>query len=94
MTVGEVLGHGKQILRAGLRHGGTLFARAFFWTLLAAELIVIGFFGQRAWWPCLILLSLPIFAWFLAKDQRDLQRVIAVFTDELAAELKLKKIEV
>jgi hypothetical protein len=93
VTVSETLGHGKQILRAALRPAGTLFARAFFWSLLAAELIIIGFLGRHAWWPYLILLSLPLFVWYLARDQRDLQRVIAVFIDELALEMRLKKIE-
>jgi hypothetical protein len=41
----------------------------------------------------MILLSLPLFAWFLAKDQQDLQRLLAVFLDELASEMKLKKIQ-
>jgi len=92
-TVAEVLGHGKQLLRCRLAPGGTLFAKAFFWGLLGAELLIIGFLGQEAWWPYLILLTLPILVWFLAKDQRDLQRLLAVFLDELAGELKLKKIE-
>jgi glycosyltransferase involved in cell wall biosynthesis len=93
ITVSEVLGHGKQLLRCRLIPGGTWFARAFFWGLLALELVVIGFIGSRAWWPYLLLLTLPCFAWFLARNQTDLQRVISVFLDELATELKLKKID-
>lgn len=93
VTAAETLGHGKQLLRARLSPGGTLFAKAFLWGALGAELIVIGFLGQREWWPYLILLTLPLFAWFLAKDQRDLQRLISIFIDELASEMKLKKIE-
>ena len=61
--------------------------------MLAAQLLVIGLLGRDAWWPYLVLLSMPLFVWFLAKDQRDLQRLIAVFIDDVAAELKLKKIE-
>ena len=61
--------------------------------MLAAELLVIGLLGQSHWWPYLIFLTIPLFAWFLAKDQRDLQRLLSVFVDELASELKLKKIE-
>ena len=93
VTVGEALGHGKQLLRCRLRGRWTLFAKAFFWTMIGAELSVIGFLGRDFWWPYLLLLSLPLFAWFSAKDQRDLKRIIAVFVDELATELKLKKIE-
>ena len=93
VTVGETLGHGKQLLRCRLRGRWTLFAQAFFWVMVGAELSLIGFLGRYAWWPYLLLLSLPLFAWFSAKDQRDLKRIIAVFIDELASELKLKKIE-
>ena len=93
VSVSEVLGHGKQLLRCKLRGRWTLFAKTFFWSLFGAELLVIGFLGRETWWPYLLLLTLPLFAWFLAKDQRDLQRLIAVFIDELASELKLKKIE-
>lgn len=93
VTVAEALGHGKQIIRARLKPGGTLFAKAFFWTMLGAQLVVIGFLGREAWWPFLLLLSMPLFAWFLAKDQRDLQRLLGVFMDDLAAEMKLKRIE-
>ncbi|HEV8542559.1 MAG TPA: glycosyltransferase [Verrucomicrobiae bacterium] len=93
VTVGEVLGHGKQILRARLAPGTTLFAKAIICSILGAELTLIGFLGRQVWWPYLILLTLPLFVWFLAKDQRDLQRLIAVFIDELASEVKLKKIE-
>ena len=93
VTVGEVLGHGKQLLRCRLRGGWTLFAKAFFWVMVGVELSVIGFLGRYVWWPYVLLLSLPLFAWFSAQDQRDLKRIIAVFIDELASELKLKKIE-
>jgi hypothetical protein len=92
-TVSEALGHGKQLLRCRLRPTWTWFAKAFFWLMLAAELIVIGFVGRESSWPYLLLLTLPLFVWFLAKDQRDLQRLISVFIDELATETKLKKIE-
>ncbi|HTG45916.1 MAG TPA: glycosyltransferase family 2 protein, partial [Verrucomicrobiae bacterium] len=93
LTASEALGHGKQLLRVRLTPGPTLFAKTFFWSMLGAELAIIGFAGRDAWWPYLLLLTLPLFVWFLAKDQKDLQRLIAVFLDELAAELKLKKIE-
>jgi hypothetical protein len=93
VTAGETLGHGKQILRARLTPAPTLFAKTFFCAMLGLELLIIGLLGHQAWWPYLILLSLPLFVWFLAKNQQDLQRVLAVFIDELASELKLKKIE-
>lgn len=93
ITVNEAIGHGKYLLRCRVMPGGTLFAKAFFFVMLAAELILIGFLGRTYWWPYLILLTLPLYIGFLAKDQRDLARVLSVFLDELAIELKLKKIE-
>ena len=37
---------------------------------------------SRAWlW--LLLLTLPLFAWFLQREKRDLQSMIAVFLDDL-----------
>jgi glycosyltransferase involved in cell wall biosynthesis len=93
VTAGETLGHGKQILRARLSPAPTLFAKTFFCAMLGLELLIIGLLGHQAWWPYLVLLSLTLFVWFLAKNQQDLQRVLAVFIDELASELKLKKIE-
>ncbi|HEX7861665.1 MAG TPA: glycosyltransferase [Verrucomicrobiae bacterium] len=92
-TVSEALGHGKQLLRCRLRPTWTWFAKAFFWLMLAAELTVIGFLGRESSWPYLLLLTLPLYIWFLAQDHRNLQRLIAVFIDELASEMKLKKIE-
>lgn len=91
-TVSEAIGIEKQILRCRLRPGWTLFAKAMFWTGVGAELLIIGLLGKQTWWPYLLLLALPLFMWFLAKDQRDLQRLIAVFVDQVAEELKLKKI--
>ncbi len=93
LTVTEPLGHGKELLRVRLTPRGTLFAKVIFWSMLGAELAVIGFLGRGAWWPYLLLLAIPLFVWYLAKDQRDLQRMLAVFLDELASEQKLKKIE-
>ena len=56
-------------------------------------LVVIAAVAFTPWSRATELSGLPLFAWFLAKDQRDLQRLIAVFIDELASEMKLKKIE-
>ena len=93
VTVEESLAQRKQLLRCRLRARWTLFAKAFFSVMLGAELSLIGFLGPHAWWPFLLLLSLPLFAWFSARDQRDLKRIIAAFIDELASELKLRKID-
>jgi GT2 family glycosyltransferase len=91
-TVSEVLGHGKQMLRIRLRPAWTLFATSVFAVGVGVELLLIGLLGRDTWWPYLLLLTIPLFMWFLAQDQRNLQRLIAVFLDQIAEEMKLKKI--
>ncbi|MGV3772169.1 MAG: glycosyltransferase [Verrucomicrobiales bacterium] len=92
-TVSEVLGHGKQLIRCRLRPTWSLFAKVVFWIALGIQLLIIGLLGKDEWWPSLMLLSLPMGFWFLARNQSDLQRLIAVFLDDVAAELKLKRID-
>jgi glycosyltransferase involved in cell wall biosynthesis len=93
LTVSEILGQGKQLLRCRLRPVWSLFAKATFWVTLGAQLLVIGLLGQSFWWLALLLLTIPAFVWVIAKEQSDLQRVVSVFLDEIASDLKLKKIE-
>ena len=93
LTVSEILGQGKQLLRCRLKPVWSLFAKATFWVALGAHLLVIGLMGQSFWWLALLMITIPAFVWVIAKEQSDLQRVVSVFLDEIAAELKLKKIE-
>jgi hypothetical protein len=94
LTVSEILGQGKQLLRCRLEPVWSLFAQVTFWAALGAQILIIGLLGQSAWWFLLLLLTMPLFIWHMAKEQADLQRVVSVFLDDVAAELKLKKIEV
>ncbi len=93
LTVSEILGHGKQLMRVRLKPVWSLFAQVAFCVALGAQLLVIGLLGQNFWWLMLLLLTVPAFIWFIAKEQADLQRVVSVFLDDIAADLKLKKIE-
>jgi glycosyltransferase involved in cell wall biosynthesis len=93
LTVSEILGQGKQLLRCRLRPVWSLFAKATFWVSLGAQLLIIGLLGRSFWWLALLLLTIPAFVWVIAKEQSDLQRVVSVFLDEIASDLKLKKIE-
>ena len=43
-------------------------------------------------WLWLLLLTLPLFALFIRREQRNLQSIIAVLLDELAKEWKLAKV--
>ncbi len=93
VTVSEILGQGKQLLRCRLRPVWSLSAKVAFWVALGGQLLVIGLLGQSFWWLMALLVTVPLFVWRIAKEQADLQRVVSVFLDDVAAELKLKKIE-
>jgi glycosyltransferase involved in cell wall biosynthesis len=93
ITVSEVLGQGKQLLRVRLKPVWSLFAHVAFWVALGAELLVIGLLSSTFWWLTLLVLTIPCLIWFIGKEQSDLQRLTSVFLDEVATDLKLKKIE-
>ncbi len=73
----------KQLFRTRLKTSWSLPARVAFWAVLGFELLVIGFVGRDNPWLWLILLTMPIFAWFLEQEQRDLQRLISLLLDEV-----------
>jgi hypothetical protein len=91
-TVAEEHPRGRQLIRCRLRAGWSLQATVAFWSLLGLELLTLEFFFDRLNWLGLLLLTLPLFAWFLARQKRDLQSVVVVFLDELAQQWKLTKI--
>ncbi|HVY69371.1 MAG TPA: hypothetical protein VHH73_05550, partial [Verrucomicrobiae bacterium] len=70
-----------------------LSAKMMFWSLLGVDLIAIGFLSPVTRWIWLLLLTLPMLVWWSHKEQRDLRRIIATFLDEVAAELKLVKMD-
>ena len=92
-TVAEEHPQRKQLIRCRLRARWALRARVAFWSLCGFELLVCGFVGPRLPWLWLLLLTLPLFAWFLRREQRNLQSMIAVFLDELAKEWHLNKVQ-
>ena len=57
------------------------------------ELLLLGFLGRRWPWLWLLLLSLPLFAWFMHRQGRSLQSTIIVFLDQLAKDLNLSKLQ-
>jgi GT2 family glycosyltransferase len=91
-SVAEDLPDGKQVLRFRLRARWTLLALAAFWSLCAAELLVIGFGAEHWRWLWALLLTMPLPAWYFARKKRDLQSIVIVFLDELAADHKLTRV--
>ena len=90
-TVAEDHPRGRQLFRCRLRARWSLSAHLAFWTLATLEVMVIGFFNRWLNWPVLLLLTLPAFAYFLARQKRNLQSLLIVFLDELAKHRKLIK---
>lgn len=88
-TVAEAMAGGKQLIRCRLKPAWTLLAKVVLLAAFAFELLLIGLFGSAFWWLTLLLLSLPAMTFYLARQQRDLQRLIAVFLEEVAAEFRL-----
>jgi hypothetical protein len=55
-------------------------------------LVLLGFLAPWQPWLWMLLLTLPLFAGFLRRQQRDLQSLILVLLDQLAADWKLSKV--
>jgi len=91
-TATETHAGGRQLVRCRLKAVWSLPAKVAFWSLLGAELLVLGFLGPAYPWLWLVLLSLPGAWWFLRRQKRRLQSILAIFLDELAAELGLQKL--
>ncbi len=92
-TVAEPHPGGKQLFRCRLRTSWSLPAKVAFWSALGFELLIIGIVGAALPWLWTLLLIQPVFAWFFEREQRDLQRVIAVTLDEIAKRRALLKVE-
>ena len=83
---------GKQLIRCRLRARWALRTRVAFWSLCGLELLICGLLGRRLPWLWLLLLTLPLFVWFIRRQQRNLQSMMVVFLDELAKEWRLAKV--
>jgi len=89
VTVAEDHGGGRQVVRCRLRPRWSFQARVAFWALAGFELLLLGFLAPRWHWLWFLLITLPLFAWFLRHDQRALQSMIIVFLDQLASDWKM-----
>jgi GT2 family glycosyltransferase len=91
-TVAEEHPKGRQLIRCRLRTPWSLFARICFWSLAGGELLIISLLGVARAWPWLILLALPSFAWFVARERRSLQSVAVTLLDDVAKSCGLLQI--
>ncbi len=92
-TVTEELTEGKMIFRCRLRANWSLRAQFTFWFALGAELLLIGFLARVEPWVWMSLLTLPILAWFLEQEKRNMQQLMKALIDEAAAELGLLRLQ-
>jgi hypothetical protein len=92
-TAAEVHQGGKHLLRCRLKRKWTLPAKIFFCSVLAVELLILGTLIHLTPWLWAILLTLPLLAGILHRQQRQLQRLIAVLLDQIAKEFDLVKID-
>jgi GT2 family glycosyltransferase len=91
-TVSETYDGGKQMIRCRLCPRWALRTKVTFWILCAVQLLLCGLFAERWPWLWLMLLTLPLFAWFIRRQQRKLQSMIVILLDELAREWKLTRV--
>jgi GT2 family glycosyltransferase len=80
-----------QMIRCRLQTRWTLLAKTVFWLLLGLGLLATGFLRTWSNWVCLLLLTLPLFVWYVHHQKRMVQSVVAVFLDELAKGRELTK---
>jgi len=91
-TVTEEHPGGKQLIRCRLRPRWSLKAKLSFWLLCGLELVLVGLVASWRPWLWLLLLTLPLFAWFLHCQHRALQSLIVVLLDRLARDWQLDKV--
>src|SRR5581483_8719673 len=91
-TVSEPHQENKQTLRCRLQTGWSLPAKVAVFALVCFDLIVIGFVWRKFLWIWLLLGTVPALAWHVRRHERDLQRLIRVLLDDVAAKAGLKKL--
>ncbi|MFM1769978.1 MAG: hypothetical protein RJA22_2507 [Verrucomicrobiota bacterium] len=82
----------KRLFRCRLQASWSLWAMVAFWSSLGFILLIIGVVGREQPWLWMLLLTLPIFGWFIEQEKTNLQRLIAAFLDDIARHRGLTKI--
>ena len=91
-TATEDYGGGKRLFRCRLRAHWSLLAKLAFWSAMGFELLLIGVVRHDLPWFWMLLLTMPIFGWFIEQEKRNQQRLIAAFLGDVARERGLTKL--
>ncbi len=91
-TATEDYGGGKRLFRCRLQAQWSLLAKLAFWSALGFELLVIGIVRHDQPWLWMLLLTMPIFGWFIEQEKRNQQRLIAAFLEDVAKQRGLTKL--
>lgn len=92
-TATEDYGGGKRLFRCRLRAQWSLLATLAFWSALAFEILLIGVVRHELPWFWMLLLTMPIFGWFIEQEKRNQQRLIAAFLEDVAKQRGLTKLK-
>jgi glycosyltransferase involved in cell wall biosynthesis len=91
-TATESYDGGKRLFRVRLRACWSLLGKLAFWSASGFELLVIGIVRHELPWFWMLLLTMPLFAWFIEQEKRNQQRLIAAFLDDVAKQRGLTKL--
>jgi glycosyltransferase involved in cell wall biosynthesis len=92
-TATESYGGGKRLFRVRLRAYWSLLGKLAFWSASGFELLVIGIVRHDLPWFWMLLLTMPLFGWFIEQEKRTQQRLIAAFLDDVAKQRGLTKLK-
>ncbi len=80
------------MVRCRLRTAWALFATAVMLAMLCVELVIIGAVWHLVWQIWFLLITVLTFGWFVDRNRHDLQRLISVVLDDIAAKNGLIKL--
>ncbi len=92
-TVSEELAEGRRNFRCRLAAFWTAPAKVIFGSLCVLEFAVIHFTAPMYPFIWFVLLTLPVFGWFMEEERRKLQYSIAVILDEVAVQQQMVILE-
>ncbi len=91
-TATEDFAGGKRLFRCRLRAEWSLLAVLAFWSALGFEVLLISTVRKDLPWIWMLLLTMPLFGWFIEQEKRNQQRLIAAFLGDLAKQRGLTKL--